>query len=359
MLRHAVTSLMRTLLRLLIVLSLLALFVSPSMPTSAATSRVYLQGFPRFRQQHPLTCETSAASMGTRGVITEGQLMALIPRNPNPNLGFRGNPEGQEGKSMIDYGVYAAPVRGALLHYGFRSDVIMYGSDDLLASYLNRGWPVVVWITYGLRAEQPHLAQSNGVQFILVPFEHAVLVVGYDQYHIYANDPWTGKRVTYLWGNFNRAWGYFGDMALAMEPCAVPGPVSGLTVSSLTPAGITWTWHAAARALGYAVTVIRHGKHDKTVYQGTVTVPTLTLSSPSLKAAYEIAVQSISTCGATSAQARLWVQMPIAPATPTTTPIEGTLTPQPTGTVSASPPPPASRTGTVTPSAQPSATPAR
>lgn len=294
--------------------------------------------------------------MGTRGTLTEAQLMAVIPRNPNPNLGFRGNPDGQEGKSMVDYGVYAAPVQKALLHYGFQSDLIMYGTDYLLASYVTRGWPVVVWITYGLRVEQPHLAQANGVQFVLVPFEHTVLVVGYDQYHIFANDPWTGKRVRYLWGNFNRSWGYFGNMALAMQPCAAPGSVTGLTVSSLTVAAITWSWHAATHAVGYAVTVLRHGRKDKVVYQGTVTTPTLTLSLPSLNASYEISVHAVSSCGGTSPDARLWVQIPTAVATltPTATPVEGTLTPLPTGTVTAGPSPPG--TGTTETGSTPHAT---
>jgi uncharacterized protein YvpB len=297
--------------------------------------------------------------------VTEAQLMAVIPRNPNPNLGFRGNPSGNPTgelrRTLVDYGVYAAPVHQALLHYDFRSDVIMYGTDDLLASYISRGWPIEVWITYGLRSEQPRLAQANGAQFILVPFEHTVLVVGYDETHVYANDPFTGARVRYLWTNFNRAWGYLGNMALAIEPCAAPGPVTDLTVSSLTRGSIIWTWHTAANAVGYEVTVVHHGKKDKTVYQGTVTAPTLTLSAPSLKGSYDISVRSMSSCGGTSPETLLWVQIPTASATatPTTptatsTPIEGTLTARPIATAIAAPSARARSTGTAT--APPSAT---
>src|SRR5579864_4671565 len=112
-----------------LILGALLLAVSPSnAPRGAsASSLVLLGGFPTFHQQHALTCESSAASMGTRGAITEGRLMSVIPRNPNPNLGFRGDPNGIGG--LANYGVYAAPVRNALSRFGYQSRVMTYGSD--------------------------------------------------------------------------------------------------------------------------------------------------------------------------------------------------------------------------------------
>src|SRR5947209_1004740 len=112
--------------------------VTPS-TSSAARARVILQGFPALKQQHELTCEASAASMATRGLVTEEQLMSVMPRRANPNLGFRGNPDGLQGTKLVDYGVYAQPVHVALAKYGYNSDVLLYSSDDTIRSYLNRG----------------------------------------------------------------------------------------------------------------------------------------------------------------------------------------------------------------------------
>src|SRR5581483_7785756 len=98
--------------------------------THAGSGPVVLLGFPTLRQQRPLTCEASAASMGTRGVLKEAQIMAVMPHNPNPNLGYRGDPNGPEDRHQVNYGVYAAPVHAALARYGYTSNVLMYVYDN-------------------------------------------------------------------------------------------------------------------------------------------------------------------------------------------------------------------------------------
>ena len=166
----------RTSSRLLLI-AFLAVILGGLPRSAAASPVVLLAGFPALKQQRSLTCESSAASMGTRGAISEGRIMALLPHSPNPNLGFRGNPGGQQGTSLVDYGVYAGPIHTALLGLGYASDVLLYGDEATLKAYINRGWPVVAWITYNLQRAQPRLSAYQGVQFFLVPHEHAVLVV--------------------------------------------------------------------------------------------------------------------------------------------------------------------------------------
>src|SRR5436190_7463343 len=200
---------MRNGLRIFSAVLLIALLTGVPRSTSANASTVFLPGFPTFRQLHPLTCESSAASMATRGRITETQIMASMPRSLNPNLGFRGNPNGLQGTKLVDYGVYAEPVHRALLRFKHRSEVLTYATDRQIVSYIDRGWPVVVWVTYALQKAAPRLVRTAGSQFFLVPHEHVVLAVGYDDTSIIANDPWTGKRVTYKWAQFNRSWGLF------------------------------------------------------------------------------------------------------------------------------------------------------
>lgn len=346
-LRRLVTLPMRAGLRLFAVPLILAALTGFPRSTSASPL-VLLPGFPTLRQQHSLTCESSAASMGTRGALSESQIMSAIPRNPDPNLGFRGNPDGEQGRALVDYGVYAAPVQRALAHFDYHSEVVSYGNDSMLRSYVNQGWPVLVWVTYRLQPAVPRLAQHLGVQFILVPHEHALLLVGYDRGTIIANDPWTGTEVRYSWRDFNRSWGYFGNMALAIEPCLMPSPVPSIRLRSVSSAGITWSWKPGRYAARYAVTVTQvDGTRRVAVYQTVQTASRLTIADPVAGAQYEISVQAQSACGGTAGTRRLLVQLPDILATPTPTPApEGTLVVTTTPTPTSTPSPSASPTKT-------------
>jgi uncharacterized protein YvpB len=317
-----VTPASRALTRVLIGLVSLASISGIPASSLAENSRV-LAGFPLFKQQHSLTCESSAASMATRGAVTESQLMAGMPRRWNPNLGFRGNPDGHQGTTLVDYGVYALPLQRALLRYGFQSDVLTYSNDYQIEQYLTRGWPIVVWITYALQPAQPRMEERNGVPFFLVPHEHAVLVVGYDDNTILVHDPWTGTQARYRWRAYNRSWGYFANMALAIQPCITPGPVTGLQISSLSPTGITWSWIGSRRAAAYQVDITRHGTQNKSVYSAIQTDTSATITSPLKNYVYEIAVRAISVCGGESAIVRLSAEISDTGATPTPTPTPG------------------------------------
>jgi uncharacterized protein YvpB len=344
----------RTPVRLLFV-ALLALVFGGLPRSTQASPVVLLSGFPTLRQQRNLTCESSAASMGTRGAITENQIMSVLPRNANPNLGFRGNPNGFQGTSLIDYGVYATPIHNALLSFGYASDVLQYANDSTIKLYVNRGWPVEVWVTYQLQVAQPRLAAHNGVQFVLVPHEHALLVIGFDRKTVLANDPWTGNVVRYYWSELNRSWGYFGNMALAIEPCPLAAPVdpASIRTRSVSNQQVVWSWHAAAHAAQYRVSVSRiSSKSVNVVYQGVQSAHRLVLSAPSAGARYEIDVESVSACGDATTPARLQVQLP--PLLPTPTP---SATPVPERTVASTPTsvPTETSTPTPTPAASPAA----
>ena len=156
------------------------------------------------------------------------------------------------------------------------------------------------------------------------------LVVGYDGTSLIVNDPWDGKRYHYLLSDFWRSWGYFQRMALAVEPCVLPGHVTKLKVGSASPAGITFTWHAATNADHYAITVIRHGATDRVVKHATVTGTAYTLTGFDSQTYYEIDVRPLSACKDGPAAATRWVLSPSIPpsATPSVTPTV-TSTPKP------------------------------
>jgi uncharacterized protein YvpB len=292
-------------------------------PSSAQTGLLIIPAIPLMKQQHSLTCESSAVSMATRGQILESQLMSVMPRNANPNVGFRGSPDGQQGTKLVDYGVYAAPLQQALQRYGFASTVMSYGYDRDIKAFINRGWPVVAWVTYALQKATPRLAMHNGVQFVLVPHEHAITIVGYDNRTLIANDPWNRTQVRYFWSQFNQSWGYFGNMALAVEPCPTAMPVQQVNVSTLTSAALTWTWLKPIGAAHYAVTVLRFGAKSSTVYSGTQDTATYTVNNPRPGKTYEITVRSVSGCGDLTAPATGIVQIPLDFATPSPVPTEG------------------------------------
>ncbi|MBV9280596.1 MAG: hypothetical protein JOZ41_10980, partial [Chloroflexi bacterium] len=206
--------------------------------------------------------------------------------------------------------------------------------------------------------EVPRLAWANGTQFFLVPWEHALLVVGYDGQTITANDPWTAKMVRYGWADFNRAWGYFAKMALAVEPCQAPLPVSNLRPIDLSPDGITWAWRPGAHATGFHVKVTRRWNGSQVLFDGTQTAPTFTLTAVTPGASYVISVQSLSSCNGLSSPQRLWTVAPAPTSTPTPTPAEGTLPPTATPTATPTSVPPTS-TPTMVPTATPTPRPTR
>jgi len=307
--------------------SVLVLILAAVQPWTAFAQSMqhYLAGFPTLHQKEGLTCEAAAASMGTRGAVTEGQIMALIPRNPNPFLGFRGNPAGSSG-GLANYGVYPPPIQRALAHYGYGSTVLYHVQDATLRSYINRGQPLVVWITYGMRREKPELAGAGPDRIVLVPFEHAILMTGYNATSVTGNDPWTTSVVHYKWTNFNRSWGYLGDMALAIDPCPLPAPITQLrfTGPSSSTAGAVWSWSPGAHDTSYRVRVVAAG--GTVISDGPQTGTSYTLSDPQPPGVYQVTVWAKSACGDASTPVST-VSIVAAPATPTPTPTPTSLPP--------------------------------
>lgn len=171
------------------------------------------------KQGHNLSCESSAASMAAQyqGVpLGEGEILAALPRDPNPHLGFRGSVDGQPG-GLEDYGVYAGPVLEVLKRHGLDARPVedgLAGIKDALA----RGNPVVAWITYNCQPGNPTTIAVAGQAVTLVAYQHAVVVTGYDDGGVWANDPWDGQEDYYATADLERAMGYFGDMAIEVGP---------------------------------------------------------------------------------------------------------------------------------------------
>lgn len=167
------------------------------------------------KQSHNLSCESSSAAMAAQyyGVaLTEAQVLAALPRADNPHLGFRGNVDGPPG-GIQDYGVYAGPILEILNAHGLRARLVEGGPEGIKAAIAS-GHPVVAWITYNCQVSTPITRTVNGQIVTLVPYQHAVVVTGYDGGGVWANDPWDGQADYYNIVDFRRALAYLGDMAV-------------------------------------------------------------------------------------------------------------------------------------------------
>jgi uncharacterized protein YvpB len=169
----------------------------------------------RQRQGHKLSCESSAASMVAHyhGVgLSEADVIQALPLDDNPHLGFRGNIDGATG-GLKDYGVYAGPLMKVLNDHGLQTMLVSGGPEGIQRA-IARGNPVIAWITYNCQTETPTVETISGQSVTLVPFQHAVVVTGYNSEGVWANDPWDGEEDLYSMADLTRAMGYFDNMAI-------------------------------------------------------------------------------------------------------------------------------------------------
>lgn len=173
---------------------------------------------PRQRQSHNLSCESSAASMAAQYLgfdLGESQVMAALPRNENPFLGFRGNVDGPTG-GIQDYGVYAGPVMSVLNDMGLQATAIE-GAVEGIQAALARGNPVIAWVTYNCLPSAPVETIIGGQTVSLVPNQHVVVITGYNAEGVWANDPWDGLEDFYTYAELDRGMSYFDYMAIEVS----------------------------------------------------------------------------------------------------------------------------------------------
>lgn len=187
----------------------------PPTPTATALPAERRLTVARLRQSHNLSCESAAAAMAAQYhglALDEAQVLAALPRNDNPHLGFRGNVDGPTG-GLEDYGVYAGPVLQVLRDHGLSARLVEGGLAGIKAA-IARGNPVIAWVTYNCIVSTPVERTIGGQAVTLVPYQHAVVVIGYNEAGVWANDPWDGREDFYPNADFERALDYFGDMAI-------------------------------------------------------------------------------------------------------------------------------------------------
>ncbi|MGI8688844.1 MAG: C39 family peptidase [Thermomicrobiales bacterium] len=175
-----------------------------------------IEAMPIVGQVWNLTCEYAATSAATAllgQTITQQTFVDEIGFDANPNKGFRGRLNGPWG-GTTDYGVYPAPILSVLQQRGFAHSYSFRGNPDMLRAALSNDHPVVVWLVGTFGAATRTEATSDGEQFFLVPYEHAMTAYGYTESSIMLMDPGTASYRTVSWQTFTHAWMQLDGMAL-------------------------------------------------------------------------------------------------------------------------------------------------
>lgn len=162
--------------------------------------------------------------------INESEFIANIPFTDNPHKGFRGDIDGLFG-GLSEYGIYAEPIVRFLDQKGFNTRLLAGGVTELKQE-ITRGHPVVTWVTYALHNSYPIKVEIDKLPVTLVPWEHAVVITGYDEQGVYVNGPADGSRTFFDWDGFTRSWGLFGNMAFTIWPQSEktpPGETPGVS----------------------------------------------------------------------------------------------------------------------------------
>ncbi|MCL2851850.1 MAG: C39 family peptidase [Defluviitaleaceae bacterium] len=181
----------------------------------------------------PRGCEVTSLAMilNFRGIyVDKMQLADEVRRDPtqggivngrvymgDPNYGFIGN---MHDITEFGYGVYHRPIFDLLRSYYPNQAVDLTGAefDDLL-QFVARDIPV--WIVTNTRfhylpSYQFFTAHTPGGERSATWRMHAVVITGYDQSHIFFNDP-LGNATFAPRSSFEAAWVQMGSQAVALS----------------------------------------------------------------------------------------------------------------------------------------------
>jgi len=190
---------------------------------------------PVFLQELPLSCEFAGIRMVSAALLgaspDEEELVACMPRNPNPYLGFRGDPAGysrlEDGTINWDnYGAYAPAVAESLnncvlLPAGgeYEAQAHRDVTYQQVADSVLDGYPVIVWVTK--RGEPARfVADTPDGPVPLIFGEHVWVVAGYHLDGTFeVHDPYPQKNgeQTLRVHSFPN-WDLFDRMAVFLKP---------------------------------------------------------------------------------------------------------------------------------------------
>ena len=189
---------------------------SQDIPESA-----YVSGFSGYEQTYNLDCEARsavdfAAWFGVN--IDHGEFLYNLPKSDDPNVGFVGSWTDARGHiPPASYGVYQRPVAALLRNYGLSAYGAYAYTQDALKAQIAAGKPVMVWVVGNVELgySVPYTPASTGQTTHVVPYQHTVVVVGYDGTGVTVQDG--AMRYSRDWTTFLLSWGALGNRAIYVK----------------------------------------------------------------------------------------------------------------------------------------------
>jgi uncharacterized protein YvpB len=213
----------------------------PSLEPSVSTSARAREKIPKALLEAPIVrqnpelpsgCEITALTMLLQFYGVKKGKMELVPemkKDPteivwnedgtiqywgNPNLGYVGDITGKRK----GFGIYHAALFELLEKYVPTAVDLTDNSFEELEQTVSDGIPVMVWTTIQFKAPSDNqwVIWDSPLGPIRTTFqEHTVLLVGYDQDHVYVNDPLSGKKAYPIpKKQFIESWEALGKQAL-------------------------------------------------------------------------------------------------------------------------------------------------
>jgi uncharacterized protein YvpB len=185
-----------------------------------------------YTQKYPLSCEAAAASVALQFLglaVTEDQILAKLPydKTPksrdaqggvvwgDPEKGFVGDYNGSYLKT--GYGIYAAPLAGALTGMGITATAGRNLKIESLYQAVAAGQTVVVWVPTRFEHVQVQTwTTPEGKPVKWIEHEHAMVFRGYNRAAgtVSLMDVHFGKYQTRTVREFLRGWGYLDNQAI-------------------------------------------------------------------------------------------------------------------------------------------------
>ena len=206
----------------LLVLALLLLPVGAPAQAQDVPASAYISGVQGYAQSYSLSCEARSAVDWAAfwGVaISETDFLFGLPRSDNPEAGFVGEPNDfWGGLPPRGYGVHAEPVAALLRAYGLQAQAHKDLSWTSLQAEIAAGRPVMVWIIGQMWVSRAQdYTAADGSTTRVAPFEHTMIVIGYDANLVHVVDAYSGWTHSYALPTFLASWAVLGNLALTGE----------------------------------------------------------------------------------------------------------------------------------------------
>jgi uncharacterized protein YvpB len=181
----------------------------------------FISGVESYRQSYAISCESRSAVDWASFFdvsIYESTFQFGLARSDNPNKGYVGNVHDPWGQiPPYSYGVHAAPVADLLKEeYGLPARAVTGFTLEELKQEIASNQPVVVWVIGNMVAGTAvEYVDHEGDTALVAPYEHTVIVTGYD-----------GQNIRYLNNSrffqvpeevFLRSWEVLGNMAVIYD----------------------------------------------------------------------------------------------------------------------------------------------